>query len=283
LLVAITLLGSAFVAYRANSYFFPTPAPVSSPIAAKTERPVALPVKTAPVIGGDLVGMELLVPDAEYPDDAAARGGDAGAAGNVTVRVHVNQKGMVISAQALDGDKRLRGAAVKAGKSAAFSPEKLRSKGRTVTGTITYNFVAPKTSANGPSNTASKAVGSATQSASAVSEPSPSTGSSPANAAQNASASDDQFPLTGGPLAGTELNLPKPQYPSSAKSRGIYGTISIVVRVNRAGRVISWRTGEGDPQLRAAALKAAKQATFSPDKLPGKREVVGTITYNFKL
>jgi TonB family protein len=234
------------------------------------------------VIGGDLVGMELLVPNAEYPDDAAARGGDAGAAGNVTVRVHVNQKGRVISAQALDGDERLRGAAVKAGKSAAFSPEKLRGKGRTVTGTITYNFVAPKTSANGPSDvTASKAVGAAPQTASAVSERSPATGSSPANAAANPPARD-QFPLTGGPLAGTELNLPKPQYPSSAKSRGITGTIAIVVRVNRAGRVISWRTGEGDPQLRAAALKAAKQATFSPGKLPGKGEVVGTITYNFK-
>jgi outer membrane biosynthesis protein TonB len=52
--------------------------------------------------------------------------------------------------------------------------------------------------------------------------------------------------------------------------------------VNRAGKVISWRTLEGDSQLRAAALKAAKQTTFSPDKLPGKGEVVGTVTYNFK-
>jgi len=39
---------------------------------------------------------------------------------------------------------------------------------------------------------------------------------------------------------------------------------------------------EGDSQLRAAALKAAKKAIFSPSKLPGKGEVVGTITYNFK-
>jgi TonB family protein len=201
----------------------------------------------------------------------------------VTVRVRVNQKGVVIFAQALDGDERLQEAAVKAGKSAAFSPEKLRSKGRIATGTITYNFVAPQPSASGPSNvTASKPAGSAMQSASTVSSP-PATGSSPARTGVNPTASDDQFPLTGGPLAGTELNLPKPQYPSSAKSKGISGTISIVVRVNRAGKVISWRTGEGDSQLRAAALKAAKQATFSPAKLPGKGEVVGTITYNFKL
>jgi TonB family protein len=278
LLVAITLGGSAFVAYRANSYFFKTPAPVSSPIVAKTERPAPVPVKTAPVIGGDLVGTELIVPNAEYAAHTVTGTDGVDASGNVTVRVHVNQKGMVIFAMALDGDKRLRAAAVKAAKSAAFSPEKLRGKGRTVTGTITYNFVAPKPSANGPSNvTASKA-----QSASAASQSSPVTGSSPANAAADPPASDGQFPLTGGPLAGTELNLPKPQYPASARSKGITGTISIVVRVNRAGRVISWRTGEGDSQLRAAALKAAKQATFSPAKLPGKGEVVGTITYNFK-
>jgi TonB family protein len=283
LLVAITLGGSAFVAYRANSYFSKTPAPVSSPIAAKTALPAALPVKTAPVIGGDLVGTELTVPDAEYPAHSAAWSEGDDVSGKVTVRVHVNQKGMVIYAQALDGDERLRGAAIKAGKSAAFSPEKLRGKGRTVTGTITYNFVAPKPSANGPSNvTASNTVGSATQSASTASESSTATGSSRANASANP-ASNDQFPLTGGPLAGAELNLPMPQYPSSAKSKGISGTISIVVRVNRAGKVISWRTGEGDSQLRTAALKAAKQATFSPAKLPGKGEVVGTITYNFKL
>jgi hypothetical protein len=47
LLVAITLGASAFVAYRANSYFSKTPAPVSSPIAPKKEQPAALPVKTA--------------------------------------------------------------------------------------------------------------------------------------------------------------------------------------------------------------------------------------------
>jgi TonB family protein len=224
------------------------------------------------------------VPDAEYPAHTVAGTEGVDASGKVTVRVHVNQKGMVIFAMALDGDERLRGAAVKASKNAAFSPEKLRGKGRTVTGTITYNFVAPTPSTNGPSYvTAAKAAGSATQSASAASESSPVTGSSPANAAANPPASDDQLPLTGGPLAGTELNLPIPQYPSSAKSKGISGTISIVVRVNRAGKVISWRTGEGDSQLRAAALKAAKQATFSPGKLPGKGEVVGTITYNFKL
>jgi len=283
LLVAITLGGSAFVAYRANSYFSKTPSPVSLPIAVKTEQPAALPVKMAPVIGGDLVGTELIVPDAEYPAHSGAGTDGVDASGKVTVRVRVNQKGIVIFAQALDGDERLQEAAVKAGKSAAFSPEKLRGKGRTVTGTITYNFVPPKPSANGPSNvTASKAAGSATQRASTVSGSSPATGSSPANGVKPP-ASDDQFPLTGGPLAGTELNLPKPQYPSSAKSKGISGTISIVVRVNRAGKVISWRTGEGDSQLRAAALKAAKQATFSPAKLPGKGEVVGTITYNFKL
>ena len=83
--------------------------------------------------------------------------------------------------------------------------------------------------------------------------------------------------MLGGPLVGAESNLPQPDYPERAKSKGIYGTITVVVRVNRAGKVISWSTSQGDSQLRAAALKAAKKATFSPDKLAGEGEVVETL------
>jgi TonB family protein len=93
---------------------------------------------------------------------------------------------------------------------------------------------------------------------------------------------EGDLPVTGDALAGAEIKLPKAEYPKSVRSRGISGTITVTVRVNRAGKVISWVTSTGDPRLRAAALKAAKKATFAPQKLPGKGEVVGTITYNFK-
>ena len=107
--------------------------------------------------------------------------------------------------------------------------------------------------------------------------------SSPQVSSAEASTSDHTAPVTGGPLAGTEQNLLAPEYPSSARRKGIEEVITITVRVNRAGKVISWRTGTGDASLRAAALKAARRSTFTPAKLPGTGEVVGTITYNFKL
>jgi TonB family protein len=99
----------------------------------------------------------------------------------------------------------------------------------------------------------------------------------------NVSKSDHTTPVTGGPLAGAEESLAKAEYPDSALRKGVEEVITITVRVNRQGRVISWRTGSGDSSLRAAALKAARRSTFSPEKLPGNGEVVGTITYNFKL
>lgn len=91
----------------------------------------------------------------------------------------------------------------------------------------------------------------------------------------------EKFPVTGGPLAGTEVVLPSPAYPAAAKRRNLSGTVTITVRVNRAGKVISWRSDDGEPVLRAAALRAARRSRFDPAKLPGKGEVVGTITYRF--
>jgi TonB family protein len=94
---------------------------------------------------------------------------------------------------------------------------------------------------------------------------------------------DENLPVTGDALAGTEIDLPQAEYPRSLLSQGIAATITVTVRVNRLGKVISWLTSSGDSKLRAAALKAAKKARFDPAKLPGKGEVVGTITYNFKV
>jgi TonB family protein len=208
--------------------------------------------------------MEVDVPKAEYPVKVRADG----VSDTITVRVQVNKNGRVVSARSSRGDWRLRAAAVKAAQKATFSPEKLAIRGKAVSGSIIYTFVEQ---AESPTTPASH---SATQTNSPATEAS-------ATPASVADAGGD-YPVVGGPLVGAESKLPQPEYPVRAKSNGIYGTITVVVRVNRAGRVISWRTLDGDSQLRAAALKAAKNATFSPDKLPGKGEVVGSITYTFK-
>jgi TonB family protein len=243
----------------------PTAGVSNTPTTTHTEQPETTR-NDSPSISGELSGLEVDVPEPEYPAQARADG----VSGTVIVRVQVNKKGRVVLARSSRGDWRLRAAAVNAAQKATFSPEKLATRGKVVSGTITYNFGAQTESqaATGSRTGEQTDSAAANESSSATASSAPSVGG--------------DYPVVGGPLVGAESNLPQPTYPQNAKSRGIYGTITVVVRVNRAGKVISWRTLEGDSQLRAAALKAAKRATFSPAKLPGKGEVVGSITYNFK-
>lgn len=260
-LVAIIAVLGATLGYLINNYrsrqrLSPVPN-ASQPQADVPATELNTARKNSPVIGGALSGTEVDVPEPEYPASARADG----VSGTVTVRVQVNQNGRVILARSSAGDWRLRAAAVEAAQKATFSPDKLAAGDRAWSGTITYNFIAP---------TETPALAESTVPANSNESPSP------------AAEVNSDNPVVGGPLAGAENNVPRPAYPENARRRGVSGAVTVVVRVNRAGRVISWRTLEGDSQLRAAALKAAKQATFSPSKLPGTGEVVGTITYNFK-
>jgi hypothetical protein len=239
LLLLFFFLGvGVFVGYRLLHYLLqqPEPAVVQSPPASAVQPP-SIPGRVGPVVGGDLVGTELQLTDAEVSDH------NNSSKGKVTVNVRVSQKGIVVLAKAVDGDMNLRRAAEKAAKSSAFSPNKLAGKGAFITGTITYTFFPAVTGGLTTSNEAST-------------------------------------PVAGGPLAGAELNLVEPRYSSTA-TRGVVSKITVVVRVNRQGRVVSWRPLAGDSRFRSAAISAARQSTFSPRKLPGSRDVVGTITYTF--
>lgn len=81
-------------------------------------------------------------------------------------------------------------------------------------------------------------------------------------------------------LSGRSLkgSLSKPVYDANAE-----GTVVVQIRVNAAGQVISATKGQGtntaNQALIDAAINAAKQATFSP----GDGDVIGSITYTFKL
>lgn len=104
-----------------------------------------------------------------------------------------------------------------------------------------------------------------------------------AAASEKAPNTEENSPVLGGGLVGKELNVPKAEYPAASRSAGISDTVTVVVRVNRNGRVTSARALNGDASLRAAAERAARKATFSPEKLTGdERIVAGTITYTFK-
>lgn len=259
ILIAFVLGASAFAAYRLTQYLFRTEAP--APIAAKPEAP-RVEEKPFFSVAGALTGMESDVPKPEYPVEIQ----NAGVTGPITVKIRVNKNGRVISAVSTSGDQRLRAIAVKAAKEATFDPEKLAEispRGRAVTGSITYEFAALQTDgATAPATT------------STVERSAP----SPAAITSNA---DPNAPVVGSELANAVNNVPAADYPSRARRAGIGGTITVTIRVNRAGKVTSWRSSAGNAQLRAAAIKAARRATFSPEKLPGSGDILGTITYNF--
>ncbi|MEP6920540.1 MAG: TonB family protein [bacterium] len=283
LLVILVLGFSAVASYRVTQYFTQrqdlTQKQTKTPTAASRVEPASDPKRLLPTIGGALAGMEVNVPGADYPLDAQR----AGISGPIIVQIQVNKKGRVVSARSSSGDRRLRSAAVKAAKLATFSPEKLErldQRGRVVAGTITYLFASAPTSASGAPSSSSATSSPTNPSATAIPSPTTTVGTADSNATPTANA-DPNSPVVGGPLVGTAIDVPAAEYPGGAKRSGASGAIEVTVRVNRAGKVISWRTSTGDSQLRAAALKAAKRATFSPSKLPGTGEVVGTITYTF--
>ncbi len=208
----------------------------------------------SPVLGGALAGTAVSVPKPEYPEGAKS------GSGSVMVVARVNRYGEVIAAHALNGDSILRRAAESAARKAKFSREKLPTETRVTSGTITYNF---KPSATAPG-----------ASAAVVPAPTPVTATEPVK-------QPNDVPVVGGDLAGKQKNIPKAEYPAEARRKGISGKVTVLVRVNRNGQVISWRTLEGDEVLRSAALKAARKATFAREKL-GKTDTLGTITYNFQ-
>lgn len=208
-------------------------------------QPAPVITKRAPLVGGEVVGAELHLPDAEYPiNESQVKDG------TVTVQVRVSKKGIVVGAKAVDGDDSLKIAAEDAARKSAFSPEKLADKPQLMDGTITYHFLSPALDTRKPSESSSEADLKSVE----VS--------------------------TGGPLAGTELELIEPKSPS--KPLDGKKTVTVVIRVSRKGNVISWRPLEGDQKLRNAAVTAARRSTFDPEKLPGSGDVVGTITYVFR-
>ena len=244
LLVAAVFFGG----YRLITYLLDsTRNPVTqTPVAPVTAKPGPRAIqRSRPVVSSELAGAELYLPDVEYPTDAAP-----GQAVKVIVSVRVSAKGIVVSAKAAEADEQFRTAAEKTAKSSAFSPDKLQGKGSFIDGAITYSFASKQ--------------------------------AAPIRAAIDLSEPGNVSAVAGGPLAGTSLVLVQPDYSRSVRNQGAGGAVTVVVRVSRSGKVKSWRAVDGDKRLRSAAVKAAQRSTFSPEKLPGSGDVVGTITYTFQ-
>jgi TonB family protein len=89
------------------------------------------------VTGGVLNGKVLKKPPPRYPSEARS----VRAQGTVVVQLVVDEKGNVVSAQAISGPPLLRDASEQAARSAKFSPTLLCGQPVKVTGVITYGFV----------------------------------------------------------------------------------------------------------------------------------------------
>lgn len=93
-----------------------------------------------------------------------------------------------------------------------------------------------------------------------------------------------RLPVSKGPLNGVAKSLPKPVYTAAAKAVRAQGAVMVQVIIDERGNVISANATTGHPMLVAEAVKAARNAKFSPTMLgdvPVK--VTGVITYNFIL
>lgn len=88
--------------------------------------------------------------------------------------------------------------------------------------------------------------------------------------------------VKGGILNGKATTLPIPEYPEIARQAGASGTVVVEVLLDEAGNVSSATAVSGHPLLRAAAVKAAREARFAPTRLSGQPvKVSGVVTYTF--
>ena len=103
----------------------------------RPSQPGAPGAKKRVIVGGVLNGKAVSKPLPKYPAEAKA----AGAEGVVVVQVTVDEGGSVVSAEAVSGHPLLHEAAVRAARTARFSPTLLSGQPVKVSGVITYNFV----------------------------------------------------------------------------------------------------------------------------------------------
>jgi TonB family protein len=94
------------------------------------------PQLKAPIMGGVLNGKAIELPLPRFPEEARR----ARASGVVKVRVTVDEEGKVSEAEAIEGPKELRQAAVDAALKARFEPTRLHGKLIKVTGVLVYKF-----------------------------------------------------------------------------------------------------------------------------------------------
>jgi TonB family protein len=183
-----------------------------------------------------------------------------------------------------DSDERPEPAASEAEGQASFS---LRTVAATATPTNVVNVPVstptpePAPAAPAPTPTPEVAATRPATRPTPTPAPSPSEVSRPAPADETAR---QKGPISGGVLNSKAVSLPRPDYPSAAKSVGAQGRVVIELMIDETGKVVKARAISGHPLLQKAAVAAALQARFSPTMLSGEPvSIIGTISYTFLL
>ena len=88
--------------------------------------------------------------------------------------------------------------------------------------------------------------------------------------------------ISGGVLNGKATILPQPLYPAIARAAHASGSVTVEITVDETGNVVAAHAVAGHPLLQAAAVTAARRATFAPTRLNGEPvKVAGVLVYNF--
>jgi protein TonB len=75
----------------------------------------------------------------------------------------------------------------------------------------------------------------------------------------------------------------EPPYPTIAKQARVQGIVQVQIAISETGEVTDVTLLSGNPLLRDAALRAAKQWLFKPTELNGRPvRAIGLISFNFK-
>ena len=128
ILVSVTFVGAVIAAYVSIAPFYKKQ---ETKAASLPPPSPTIPGKGIPVVSGDLSGKALRIPDVFAPSKLTEPV-------TVVVRIKVDKKGQVYSAQAIGGDDKLREAVVQSARKAAFSTDDLGPRGAQAT--ITYMF-----------------------------------------------------------------------------------------------------------------------------------------------
>jgi TonB family protein len=88
-----------------------------------------------------------------------------------------------------------------------------------------------------------------------------------------------------GPLLNDQAeSLPQTVYPPAARAVKVEGEVTVYVTIDPEGNVVSAEATSGHPLLRAAAVEAARKATFKPSLLAGQpTRNAGVVRYTFSI